>query len=382
MRDYINLLLIVTVVVLILLYIYSLGERRKVRTQKNKLKTAIDYFIDGLIITDRSAKILNLNPKAEELLGIKKENVIGKTAVQSQDPYLDNLYKVISVFLEKGKREWKELSIAALPEKLIVRVIPVSVFDKKGKSSGIIFILRDVSREKEIDRIKSNFLTIMGHKLRTPLSEIKWAIEGIAGDKRKLSANQEEFLERCRKSTKGLVSQVDNLLYVSEIEKGLFKYKLRFEPLEDLIAQSIQDSSQFAKDKKVSLKYQEPSSPLPEISIDKEKISVVLHNLIDNAIRYSSKGSEVTIKLSKEGECLVFSIKDTGIGISKSEQRRVFTKFLRGKKAMKIYTEGTGLSLFVVKNIIEKHNGSVWFESKEEKGATFYFKLPIQDTKK
>jgi len=278
--------------------------------------------------------------------------------------------------LEKGKQEWKELSIEK-PKELVLRVTPIPVFDKKGKPSGFIYVLHDVTREKEIDKIKSEFITIVAHKLRTPLSEIKWAIDVLTSEKEGLSAAQREILEKCRGTNERIISQINSLLNVSEIEKGLFKYKFKFELFEDIVAEVVQNMNQFARDREISLKYQEPVSPLPEVRIDKEKISLAIHNLIDNAIRYTPKGGEATLRLDRKGEYLVFSIRDTGIGIPQTERERIFTKFFRGKKAMKIHTEGTGLSLFVVKNIVEKHSGRIWFESKEDEGSTFYFKLPI-----
>ncbi len=238
-------------------------------------------------------------------------------------------------------------------------------------------MLHDVTREREIDKIKSEFITIVAHKLRTPLSEIKWAIDVLTSEEEGLSAAQREILEKCRGTNERIISQINSLLNVSEIEKGLFKYKFKFELFEDIVAEVVQNMNQFARDREISLKYQEPVSPLPKVRIDKEKISLAIHNLIDNAIRYTPKGGKVTLGLDRKGEYLIFSIRDTGIGIPQTEGERIFTKFFRGKKAMKIHTEGTGLSLFVVKNIVEKHSGRIWFESKEDEGSTFYFKLPI-----
>lgn len=377
MKNYFELLLLVIIFIFIILYLTTIWREKRVKRQRDEARMVIDYLFDGLIMTNRSGQILKVNPKAEEMFGIKENEVIGKTFFQKpKSPYFTNFYRVISVMLEKGKQEWKELSIEK-PKELVLRVTPIPVFDKKGKPSGFIYVLHDVTREKEIDKIKSEFITIVAHKLRTPLSEIKWAIDVLTSEKEGLSAAQREILEKCRGTNERIISQINSLLNVSEIEKGLFKYKFKFELFEDIVAEVVQNMNQFARDREISLKYQEPVSPLPEVRIDKEKISLAIHNLIDNAIRYTPKGGKVTLRLDRKGEYLIFSIRDTGIGISQTERERIFTKFFRGKKAMKIYTEGTGLSLFVVKNIIEKHSGRIWFESKEAEGSTFYFKLPI-----
>jgi len=377
MRDYFELLLIAIIFTLTVFAIALIQRKKKIESQRDEVSVAIDYLFDGLIMTNRSGQIVKVNPKAEEMFGKKENEVIGKTFFQKpESPYFTNFYRVISVMLEKGKQEWKELSIKK-PKELVLRVTPIPVFDKKGKPSGFIYMLHDVTREKEIDKIKSEFITIVAHKLRTPLSEIKWAIDVLTSEKEGLSAAQREILEKCRGTIERIISQINSLLNVSEIEKGLFKYKFKFELFEDIVAEVVQNMNQFARDREISLKYQEPVSPLPEVRIDKEKISLAIHNLIDNAIRYAPKGGKVTLRLDRKGEYLVFSIRDTGIGIPQTERERIFTKFFRGKKAMKIHTEGTGLSLFVVKNIIEKHSGRIWFKSKEAEGSTFYFKLPI-----
>jgi len=377
MKNYFELLLLVFIFIFIVLYLTTVWRERRIRRQRDELRMAINYLFDGLIITNRSGQILKMNPKAEKMLGIKEEDVIGKKLTKEpSNPYYANLYRVISGIARKGKQEWEELSIKK-PEKLILRMTPIPLFDKKGKPAGSLYVLHDITREKEIDAIKSEFITVAAHKLRTPLSEIKWAVEALVSEAEGFSSLQKEILEKCHGTNERMISQLDSLLYVSEIEKGLFKYKFRFELLEDVVAEVVQSMNQFAKDRGISLKYQEPASPLPEIRIDKEKIKLAIHNLIDNAIRYTPKDGKILLGLDKKGEYLIFSIRDTGIGIPRAERERVFTKFFRGRKAMKMYTEGTGLNLFVVKNIIEKHNGKVWFGSKEGQGSTFYFKLPI-----
>ncbi len=377
MKNYFELLSLVFIFIFIVLYLTAVWRERRVRRQRDELRMAINYLFDGLIITNRSGQILKMNPKAEKMLGIKEEDVISKKLTREpSNPYYANLYRVISGIARKGKQEWEELSIKK-PEKLILRTTPIPLFDKKGKPAGSLYVLHDITREKEIDAIKSEFITVAAHKLRTPLSEIKWAVEALVSEAEGFSSLQKEILEKCHGTNERMISQLDSLLYVSEIEKGLFKYKFRFELLEDVVAEVVQSMNQFAKDRGISLKYQEPASPLPEIRIDKEKIKLAIHNLIDNAIRYTPKDGKILLGLDKKGEYLIFSIRDTGIGIPRAERERVFTKFFRGRKAMKTYTEGTGLNLFVVKNIIEKHNGKVWFGSKEGQGSTFYFKLPI-----
>ncbi|MCX6759383.1 MAG: ATP-binding protein [Candidatus Nealsonbacteria bacterium] len=361
------------IICIFLIEILTIRSKKKIELQK----TAIDYLFDGLIIIDRSRVVRELNPKAEEMLGVQKKKIVGKIFSEKlKTPYFESLIRIISVMAEKGKREWKDIIIEK-PRRLVLRVTPIPIFNKKRKWTGYIFILHDVTREKEIDKVKSEFITIAAHKLRTPLSEVKWGIGSLMTEKEKLSSDQRELLENCYQANDRIIFEVDSLLNVSDLEKGLFKYKFIFESLEDIVAEVVQNMSEFAKKQGVSLKYQEPPETLPEVKVDKDKISIVVYNLLDNALRYTPKGGKVLIGIREKDKFLVVSIKDTGIGISPLEQKLVFTKFFRSERAMKIHTEGLGLNLFVVKNIVEKHEGKIWFESEENQGTTSHFKLPI-----
>jgi len=361
------------IICLFLIEILTIRSKKKTELQE----TAINYLFDGLVIIDRSRIVRGLNPKAEEMLGIQKKKIVGKIFPEKlKATYFQNLVKVISVMAEEGKRGWKDI-IVEKPRRLVLRVTPIPIFDEKRKWTGYVFILHDVTREKEIDKIKSEFITIAAHKLRTPLSEVKWGIGSLMTEKEKLSSNQRELLENCYQANDRMIFEVNSLLNVSELEKGLFKYKFRFESLENIVAEVVQNMSEFAKKQGISLKYQEPPETLPEVKVDKDKISIVVHNLLDNALRYTPKEGKVLIRIREKDKFLVVSIKDTGIGISSPEQKWAFTKFFRSERAMKIHTEGLGLNLFVVKNIVEKHKGKIWFQSKENWGSIFYFKLPI-----
>jgi two-component system sensor histidine kinase VicK len=165
-------------------------------------------------------------------------------------------------------------------------------------------------------------------------------------------------------------------LNVARIEEGRYLYR---PVLADIvpICQSVIDSYKEEIGKK-NLKFEfEKPKELPKVRVDIEKISLAIQNLLENAILYNLPGGKIEISLKLKENKIEFSIKDTGIGIPKELQRRVFTKFFRAPNAMRIETEGSGLGLFITKNIIEAHGGEIWFESEEGKGTTFYFTLPV-----
>ena len=130
--------------------------------------------------------------------------------------------------------------------------------------------------------------------------------------------------------------------------------------------------------KKVKLEYNEPDQGLPKVSMDVDKISLAIQNLVDNASKYTPQGGKIIISLKHEDQKLIFSISDTGVGIPAEQHGRIFSKFFRADNVIRMQTDGSGLGLFISKAIIENHKGSIWFESTEGKGTTFYFSLPVQ----
>jgi signal transduction histidine kinase len=237
-------------------------------------------------------------------------------------------------------------------------------------------ILHDVTREKAIERMKTEFVSISAHQLRTPLSAIKWTLKMfLDGDLGELTKEQREFLEKTYKSNERMINLINDLLNVTRIEEGRYLYR---PVLADIvpICQSVIDSYREEIEKKnLKFEFKKPKE-LPKVRVDIEKISLAIQNLLENAIRYNREGGEIEIVLKEKEKEIEFSIRDTGIGIPKDQQNRVFTKFFRAPNAMRMETEGSGLGLFITKNIIEAHGGKIWFKSEEGKGTTFYFTLP------
>ena len=231
---------------------------------------------------------------------------------------------------------------------------------------------------KKGDKAKSEFVSIASHQLRTPLSAIKWILHMfLDNDLGEITLEQRDLLEKAYKSNERMIALVRDLLNVARIEEGRYLYKPTLTEIENIVEEAISLSMQEVKRKKIKLEFQKPKKRMPRAKIDVEKIKLVVQNLLDNAINYTLPGGRVTISLKYAKKEIEFKIQDTGIGIPKDQQYRIFTKFFRGANVMKIETEGSGLGLFIVKNIIKAHNGKIGFESEENKGSTFWFTLPI-----
>ena len=232
---------------------------------------------------------------------------------------------------------------------------------------------------KNLDRAKSEFISITSHQLRTPLAAIKGYIsmflEGTYG---KLSEKIKEPMENVYKSNERLIKLVNDLLNVPRIETGKIKLELQKTSIEDVISNIINELKIEAEKKNIYLKWQEPKKPLPEILVDRDKIRQVILNLIDNAIRYTNKGGIRIIYQTANKKCQII-IADTGEGMTREEILHLFESFSRGGAGTQFYSEGAGLGLYVAKKFVEMHKGKIWVESPGKgKGSTFYIELPIK----
>lgn len=232
---------------------------------------------------------------------------------------------------------------------------------------------------KKLDKAKTEFISIASHQLRTPLTAIKGylslVVEGSYG---KISKSIRETLEKTYNANERLILLVEDLLNVSRIESGRMKYDLADVQLEDLVKQSYDSLILKAKGENLFLKINPPKNTLPAFHVDGGKVREVISNFIDNAIKYTEKGG-VEVGFESDSESVKIIVSDTGIGVPEDEIPYLFKKFSRGKDTSRLNATGTGLGLFVAKNIIVAHGGKVWVESDGAgKGSRFYIQLPLK----
>jgi PAS domain S-box-containing protein len=348
-------------------------SREAQEDEKNKVEAVLRSLTDGLIMIDQFGWISLINPEAELMLNVKKENVLLKRLAEIEKTDIKKINEAIEK--EEGV-EKKEIKLEGSPERILeISTAPVVGVDKK--ILGQVIILHDITREKAIEKMKTEFVTIAAHQLRTPLSAVKWTLRLILDqDLGPISKEQAETLEKGYQSNERMIRLVNDLLNITRIEEGRFIYGLLKISFIDLIKETVDNFQTLAEMRHIKIKLQIPENDI-EIMGDKEKMKLALQNLIENAISYSLSGNDVTISVDCDNMNLTVAIKDKGMGIQKNQQVRVFSKFFRGDNAVKMETEGSGLGLFLTKNIIERHGGKIWFESEEGKGSTFYFTLPL-----
>lgn len=351
-------------------------NRKRAEEEKNKTLAVFTYFSDGLIVFDEDNKIILFNPQAETLFHVKSEKVVNKTLLKlSELPNLTPLVNLLGKDIRGIFR--KELKIN---DNSILEISTLPMISGTEKF-GTLVVLHDITREKTIERIKTEFVSVAAHQLRTPLSAIKWTLKMLLdGDLGEVNKEQRSFIERTYQSNERMIGLINDLLDVSRIEEGRYLYKPSLTRMENIVQFVINSFQEQIQRKNLQLEFRKLRSELPEIEVDVEKLRLVIQNLLDNAIKYTPLGGRITISLDhdKIKREMEFKIQDSGVGIPLDQQERVFAKFFRGSNVTRMETEGSGLGLFITKNIIEAHGGKIWFESKEGEGTTFYFILPIK----
>lgn len=346
--------------------------RKKAEEEKSKTLAIIQNFTDGLLVFDAEGRLIFVNPVGEFFLKIKSEKLIGYLPSQLVSiPELRPLFDILGPEIKLVFR--KELKLS---EDLVLEITTVPIISFQ-QTIGKLIILHDVTREKFIERLKTEFVSLSAHQLRTPLSAIKWSLQMVLeGDVGEITREQRDFLNKAYESNERMIKLINDLLNVTRIEEGRYLYKPTFLDISKIVEDVVSFYKIQAKRKNIELVLIKKKN-LPEVKADEEKIKLAIANLVDNAINYTMPGGKVSVILKGNEKEIKISVKDTGIGIPEAQKERVFSKFFRASNAMRIQTEGTGLGLFITKNIIEAHGGKIWFESEEGKGTTFYFTLPI-----
>lgn len=253
-------------------------------------------------------------------------------------------------------------------------------FDKSAK----LLVRRDLEltsandKLTQLDRMKSEIISIVAHQLRTPLSAIKWTLKILLDkDAGEINKEQEELLGKGFESNERMITLINDMLAVDRLESGKLKYNFVPVQFEELVQDMIRSLLPLATQKNIRVEFTSPKSLLPKIKIDPDKMRDVLQNLIDNAIKYTKVDGLVLVGVAAEDDELHFWVKDNGIGIPDEEKDKIFSRFFRADNAIHTSTDGSGLGLFIAQSVIKRHAGKVWFDSVLNEGTTFHVLLPL-----
>jgi len=359
---------------------YKALERKvlEIGDAKAKDEAILQSIGDGMVVTDSAGQTLLTNKIATDLVGMSADQKIADRELYDQSGLLIPLKdRPMQQALATGKKVNRNVFIAAMGETKRALNITANPVVQQGRIIGTIQIIRDITKEKEVDRMKTEFISIASHQLRTPLSAIKWFAEMLLhGDAGKMPDEQVEFVKNISDSTDRMIEQVNALLNISRLESG----RILVEPVPTDIKQLV---TGIVGDLKERSEYAQQhltvnvADDIPLIKLDPRLISQVYLNLLTNSIKYTPKGGSITVTINKKGNEVISQITDTGYGIPAGEQKKVFKKFFRGRNIIQVETDGTGLGMYLAKSIVDSSNGKIWFESSEAKGTTFWFSLPV-----
>ena len=375
-----------------------------VETEQAKLNSMVASMTEGVVMTDPEHRILVVNPAAKKAIGFEDKKDIS---------IFDFIDKLSGKFDFRGKiEESVKLDKVFISEEILLegRFFQVVVSPVKNNVSsqknilGCVTIFRDITEEKEVERMKEDFTSMIVHELRSPLDGVKKIVESIRKSKIK-KEKQSEYLQMMYHSSSDMLELINNLLDVAKIEAGKFKIFKQPSSIKELIESRIVFYQTSAKDAKVKIISHFEDNVPDEVDFDQQTISQVLNNMISNAIKFSKQNSKIIISviLHKKGqdikteagdfnatwflnnsnidftkipESLLVAVTDKGIGISPVDISQIFVKF---SQLRNMFTQkgGTGLGLAIIKSIIESHGGIVGVESIEGQGSTFYFTIPI-----
>jgi len=294
---------------------------------------------------------------------------------------LDNLYNIAVGFLVVFIFEVYIFNHSIISSRSEAEVIKKHLLEQER--SAQLLVRRDLELTKaneklrELDKRKSEFLSVAAHQLRTPLSGIKWTFNMLlSSELGPITNDQKVFIMKGYESNERMIALVDDMLGADRIDSGKYHFNFVNVQILDLIDNVLYEILPSANKKNITIEFKDRSK-VPQVYADPEKIRAVVQNLLDNAIKYTPKGGKITIETVIMDEYLKVGISDNGIGIPSDQRKNIFDRFFRGRNAVRVETDGSGLGLFIVKSIIEKHGGMIWFESRENQGTTFYFTVKI-----
>ncbi len=349
-----------------------------------KFKIALDGTSDHVVITDPNGIALYANAGLERITGFSPEEILGKKVGTKElwggnmtQEFYEHLWHVIKIEKKPFVAEITNKRKDGTSYQALSSISPI--VNKQGVLEFFVGIERDITREKEIDSAKTEFVSLASHQLRTPLSAINWYTEMLLSeDAGPITDTQREYLNEVSHGSRRMVELVNALLNVSRIELGTFAVQPEPTDVVELARDVLNELKPKISEKKLFIE-EKFSEHLPKVLVDPKLTRIVFQNLLTNAVKYTPEEGKISVSIAigEDGKMFTISVSDTGYGIPAEDRPRIFTKLFRASNIREKETDGTGLGLYIVKSIAEHSGGTVTFTSKEGKGTTFTLMLPV-----
>jgi PAS domain S-box-containing protein len=357
---------------------------KRVIVEKERIDNIIHSMAEGLVVVDSEGKIQLMNPAAEKLLSINKNEALGAPLKENiKDEHLLTFSKDLKQDADGNITKEIELFSTDESTKRVLRTSSARVENQDGSTVGMVTVLNDITRQKELEHLKSDFVSHVSHELRTPLAVIQQSLSilnnEISGN---LNPDQKKFFGTAQNNLERLRNLINDLLDMASIEAGKLKLKQGLFDINEVVRNTVEFLNKWAQAKNIALE----AKLLPskqELLIDKDRIIQVITNLVGNAVKFTPENGKISVCVedrpadeSFSQGSVEISVIDTGVGMEKKDLERIFNKFEQGNSAHNTVVKGTGLGLSIAKEIVQLHKGKIWVESEPGKGSKFAFLLP------
>lgn len=358
--------------------------------ERDILETILYNTSDGVFALDRNGKIITFNNSMETLTGYSLSEVENKSADEYIRFFDDKIPLDTSEYCSmpgtapnrKAFSKEKITIVKRNGEKRYAKMTSATISEGRSINIGCVVTLKDITKDIELETMKLDFVSIAAHELRTPLTAMRGYLSLLKDEiKKDLDEEHAAYLDKVAISTDQLYVLVENLLNISRIERGNLELNKQEQNWEEVIKEVVEQFKPNAESAKLSLTHVKAKGAIPKVKVDKTMINEVFANLLDNSIRYTPEGGRISIFAEVVGDTVVTHIKDTGVGIPQASIPHIFKKFYRVSTVLKEGKKGTGLGLFISKEIVKLHDGEIWVESDFGNGSTFSFSVPLKEKK-
>ena len=353
---------------------------KDIATENSRMRGLINRLSAGVMATDNRERIVLANPAFRNMMNYQGKNIIGRPAKSIIDnpKLMDMIDKALAMDADESAELTDEILMGddTVSEKTVLNVRSAPFRDRTGSNLGTITVLHDITVLKKMDQMKSDFVSLVSHEIRSPMNsvlmQLKVIMDGLAGQ---TTEKQREILDRASQKINSLVDMASELLDLSKIESGLITLVKENIQFKELLQDQIDFHSETARAKQIVIHFDGPAD-LPPVQASRQNMEEVVSNLITNAINYTPEGGEIHVSATIENGYLCIVVADTGFGIPAEDLERIFSRFFRVKNEKTRYITGTGLGLPIVKSIVEAHQGTIDVESTLGKGSVFRVYIP------